>query len=65
MTPCVTRANGIRENKPRTELREAKGVITGIQEADGRTLATVTWDREGVPDLVNALNLERVRERVR
>ena len=53
------------ENKPRSELREAKGVITGISEEDGRTLATVEWDRPDVPDLVNVLNLVRVRERRR
>lgn len=46
-----------------TDLAKAKGVVTAIEEADGRRQATVEWDREGMPDLVNVLNLSKVRQR--
>lgn len=46
-----------------TDLAKAKGVVTAIGEEDGRRQANVEWDREGMPDLVNVLNLSKVRHR--
>jgi plastocyanin len=50
-------------NRTGTDLAKAKGVVTAIGEEDGRQQANVEWDREGMPDLVNVLNLSKVRQR--
>lgn len=42
-------------------FEKAEGVVTAVQESDGRRLATVNWNRPGIPDLVNAINLSKVK----
>lgn len=45
-----------------SNLDGAQGVLIRIEQTDGRTLASVAWDRPGLPDLVNTLNLSKVRQ---
>lgn len=54
----------VKENRRTgTDLAKAEGVVTAIEDHDGRRLATIEWDRPEVPDLVNVLNLSRVKPR--
>lgn len=43
-------------------LDAAKGLVIKIERTDGRTLASVAWDRPGLPDMVNTLNLSKIRQ---
>lgn len=53
----------VRENhKSETELLKAKGVVTGFEDHNGIKLASVTWDKPDIPDLVNVLNLVHVKK---
>jgi hypothetical protein len=45
------------------DLPKAKGTVTVIEDRDGYRFAKVDWDTPDVPDLVNVLNLSKVKAR--
>jgi hypothetical protein len=45
------------------ETAKARGRVKEVQDWGDRTVATVAWDRAGMPEEVNVLHLRGVRER--